>query len=144
MDYNEILAPTIELSLVSPTFRELGLEARDLLGVVTFFPQGINEENIDWLFPTISDRTSIFDKLCNLSLTHRSAGFVTMLTPLRGYLCPKDPMLSPLLHATKERYFSRLSVNLNPNKLDFGETRWITSEDVNVVLTNVDANSGNI
>ena len=36
-DYNESLAATIELSLASPrTFRNLGPDARDLLGVVAF------------------------------------------------------------------------------------------------------------
>ena len=148
-DYNESLAATIELSLASPTFCELGPDARDLLGVIAFFPQGINEENVDWLFPTISDRTNIFDKFCNLSLTHRSNGFITMLAPLRDYLGPKDPISSPLLHATKECYFRRLSVKPNPNRPGFGETRWITSEDVNVehlldVFTTVDTNSNNV
>jgi hypothetical protein len=37
-DYNESLAATIELSLTSPTFRKLGSDARDLLGVIAFFP----------------------------------------------------------------------------------------------------------
>ena len=145
-DYNESLAATIELSLASPTFRELGPKSRDLLGVVAFFPQGINENNLGWLFPTISDRTNIFDKFCNLSLTHRHNGFITMLAPLRDYLGPKDPISSPLLHETKQCYFSRLSVKPNPNKPGFGETRWIASEDVNVehlldVFTTADANS---
>ena len=155
-EHNRSLAATIELSLASPMFRELGPEARGLLGVVAFFPQGINENNIDWLFPTknifswlspaIPKRTDIFDKFCVLSLTYRCEGFITMLAPLRDYLGPKDPASSPLLLATKKRYFSRLSVHIDPDKPSFKAARWITSEDVNVehlldVFTTTDARS---
>ena len=148
-DYNEDLAATIELSLTSPMFRKLDPDARDLLGVIAFLPQGVNEKNVDWLFPTIPDRRNVFDKFCVLSLTYRSNGFITMLAPLRDYLYPKDPTLSPLLRTTKECYFNRLSVRLSPDSPGFGEAQWIISEDINVehlldVFTTADANSAEV
>ena len=148
-DYNESLEATIELSLASPTFRNLDPIAREVLGVVAFFPQGINENHFDWLFPTISNRTSIFDKFCALSLTYRSNHFITMLAPLRDYLSPQDPRTSPLLCTTKDRYFSRLQLlgDLEPDQPGFKESRWIRSEDTNVehllnVFTSFDTDSG--
>jgi len=148
-DYNESLIATIELSLASPMFRKLGPDARNLLSVVAFFPQGINENNLDWLFPTISGRRTIFDKFCVLSLTHRSDGFITMLAPLRDYLSPKDIASSSLLRTTEDHYFSRLSIAINPNTPGLEEARWIVSEDVNVehlldVFTTIDADSDSI
>jgi tetratricopeptide (TPR) repeat protein len=147
--YNESLGATIELSLASPMFRELGPNARDLLGVIAFFPQGVNEDNLDWLFPTISNRRNHFDKLCVLSLTYRSNGFITMLAPLRDYLRPEDPTLSPQLRTTKECYFRRLSAGIDPSGPNYNKALWITLEDVNVehlldVFTSVDANSGDV
>ncbi|KAF9792078.1 hypothetical protein BJ322DRAFT_1215331 [Thelephora terrestris] len=131
-DYNESLAATIEISLASPTFRNLGPHARDLLGVVAFFPQGVAENNLDWLFPTIPNRRNIFDKFCVLSLASRSDNFITMLAPIRDYLRPRDPNLSPLICATRDHYFTRLSVNICPREPGFKEARWIVSEDMNV------------
>jgi hypothetical protein len=145
-DYNESLAATMELSLASPTFFKLGPDARDLLGVIAFFPQGVNEINLDWLFPTIPDRKAIFDKFSVLSLTYRSNGFITMLAPIRDYLSLSDPNSSPSLRATKAQYFSRLSVELDPDEPGFEEARWIVFEDLNVehllnVFTSIDAES---
>ena len=143
------LADTIELSLASPLFKSLGAEARDLLGVIAFFPQGIDESNLHWLFPTTPNVVTILDKFCTLSLTYRSDGFVTMLMPLRDYLRPKDPLSSPLLSATKEAYFTRLSTAMDPDAPGFEETRWIISEDANVehlldVLTSIDTSSDDV
>jgi tetratricopeptide (TPR) repeat protein len=147
--HNKGLAATIELSLDSPTFHSLGPDARDLLRVVAFFPQGINEKNLDWLFPTLSDRKKIFDEFCVLSLIYRNNGFVTMLAPIRDHLSPQDPRSSPLLCTTRDRYFTRLSVNVDPAIPGFEEARWITLEDVNVehllnVFVSIDQNVGGI
>ena len=146
-DHNESLAATIEVSLDSPTFRRLGPDARGLLGVVAFFPQGVDENNLDWFFPTIPDRKNVFDKFCVLSLTYRNKGFITMLAPIRDYLRPQAPASSPLLCTTRDHYFTRLSGFLDPNTPDFGKARWITSEDMNVehlldVFISIDINSG--
>ena len=145
-EYNESLAATLELSLASPTFHSLGPDARDLLGVVAFFPQGIDEKNLDWLFPTISNRKNMFDKFCVLSLTYRSKGFVTMLAPIRDYLSPKEPQSSPPLCAIRDCYFSRLSIHIDPEAPGFEETGWIMSEDMNAehlldVFTSIDPDS---
>ena len=116
--YSGSLAATIELSLASPAFRELGPVARSLFEVVAFFPQGADEKDVGWLFPTIPYAQNILDEFCNLSLTYRSDGFVTMLALMRDYLRPKNPASSSILVETKERYFARLSGNVIPASLD--------------------------
>ena len=144
--HNKSFAATIELSLASPMFQELGPDARALLEVVAFFPQGIDQNNLEWLFPTISNGSNFLDKFCVLSLTYRNDSFITMLAPLRDHFRPKNLKSSALLCVAKERYFTRMSVDTDPNKPGFGESRWITSEDLNVehlldVFTTIDANS---
>jgi tetratricopeptide (TPR) repeat protein len=147
--HNKSLAAAIELSLASPMFQELGPGARGLLGVVAFFPHGIDESNLNWFFPTIPNGRDIIDKLCVLSLTYRCDGFVTMLAPLRDNLRPEDPKSSSLLCTTKECYIRRLSVQVYPGQPGYEEARWIISEDANVehlldVFTSTDGNSDEI
>ena len=147
--YNESLEHAVKLSLASPMFKELGPDARGLLEVVAFLPQGIGEKNLDWLFPDISNRAAIFDSFCILSLTYRNNGFIRMLAPLRDLLRPQNPMTSPLLSATKDRYFARMSIEFDRNAPAFKESRWIMDEDVNVehlldVFTSVDANTDEV
>ena len=147
--HSDGLGATTELLLASPTFRKLGPDVRDFLGIVAFFPQGVNGNNADWLFSTVPDRRNIFYEFCALSLTRQTNGFLTVIAPLRDYLCPKDPTSSPLLYTMKEHYFSRLSVNVSPRSPDFGETQRAKSEDVNVehlldVFATVDADSDTV
>ena len=149
VQHSQSLATTIDLSLASPTFRELGPDARSLLEVVAFLPQGVNEKNTRWLFPTIPDVQNMLDRFCILSLAYRNNGFITMLAPLRDHLRPKDPASSLLLNTTKETYFTRLSGEVFPGKPGFEEARWVATEDVNVehlldVFTTIDANSEGI
>ena len=147
--HSKSLAGAIELSLTSPTFQTLGPDARGLLGVTASFPQGVDENNLSWLFSTILNITNIFDMFCILSLAYRINGFVTMLAPLRDYFCPQDPTLSPLLCVAKDCYFRRLSVDIHPDKPGYGEARWITLEDTNVehlldTFTSIDTESDNV
>ena len=113
---------------------------------MAFFPQGVNQKNIQWQYPTIPNAPKILNEFCALSLTYRRDGFVTMLAPLRDYLRPKDPASSRLLGTIKECYFARLSGDIPPGKPGFEEARWITSEDINIehlldVFTTIDGTS---
>jgi hypothetical protein len=147
--HKKSLATTIEISLASPMFQEFGPDARALLEVVAFFPQGVDENNANWLFPTIPNGIDILDGFCILSLTHRSNGFITMLAPLRDYFPP--PIRSYLHSSAQSRSVTSPDVGRSQSEpaLNFREARWIRSEDVNVehlldVFTTIDGDSDDV
>ena len=93
---------SIQPLLTSPIFRSLGPYARELLGVFTFFPQGITEADLIRLFPHIPNIKVIFNGFCILSLAYRSDGFIKMLAPFRFLFSPSGPGSSPLPYDTKQ------------------------------------------
>ena len=156
------LATTIDLSLNSPMFAALGSDARGVIETIAFFPRGVNERKLKWLFPKVSSIRDIIDTFLILSLTHRAGGFVTMLAPLRDHLKPSNPCSAPLLLTTKAQYFARLDLMKEPllddegNKQGlpsvgarrFSKAQWI-SEDPNVehllnIFTSLDPKSEDV
>ncbi|KAH7919784.1 hypothetical protein BV22DRAFT_1133576 [Leucogyrophana mollusca] len=80
------LAATIELSLTSSSMTQLGNDARRVMQVVAFLPQGMNENALEEFFPDIPNIRSVVDTLCRLSLMYRKLGAYTMLSPIRMHI----------------------------------------------------------
>ncbi|KAH7918740.1 TPR-like protein [Leucogyrophana mollusca] len=116
---------TIELSLASSSIKKLGNDARHVMQVAAFLPQGVNEENLEHLFPTIRNIRSIIDALCRLSLMYRKAEAYAMLSPIRIHILnthqSHDTLPLDLIHV-RNHYYAQLD--------DGGA--WITTEDANV------------
>ncbi|KAH7922666.1 hypothetical protein BV22DRAFT_1048747 [Leucogyrophana mollusca] len=119
------LSVTIELSLASSSIKQLGNDARHVMQVAAFLPQGINEKNLEHLFPTIGDIRCIIDALCRLSLIYRKAEAYTMLSPIRIHISntyqARDTLPLDLTHV-RNHYHAQLN--------DYGP--WIATEDANV------------
>jgi hypothetical protein len=135
------------LHLASPIFQELGPDARALLEVVASFPKvstktasSVVPDHLQWVQYLRQVLRSFSDVLERL--VHHDARTITRSSRSHGSKSP------PLLCTTKEQYFARMSVSLNPNKPGFGESRCITPEDVNVehlyVFAKIDMNSENV
>ncbi|KAH7907620.1 hypothetical protein BJ138DRAFT_460116 [Hygrophoropsis aurantiaca] len=125
------LSVTIELSLTSSSIQRLGADARHVMQVAAFLPQGLNERGLEHLFPTVPNIHSVVDALCRLSLMYRKMDAYTMLSPIRLHISSahKDddiPSLN-LMHVRAYYYKQLAEVN---GKDDKGP--WITTEDANL------------
>ncbi|KAH7918329.1 hypothetical protein BV22DRAFT_1200013 [Leucogyrophana mollusca] len=125
------LSATIELSLTSSSITKLGDDARRVMEVAAFLPQGINENALEDFFPDIANIRSVVDALCRLSLMYRKSGVYTMLSPIRMYVSGthqgSDIPSVDLTHVRKH-YYTRLADITNRD--DGGA--WIGTEDVNL------------
>ena len=127
------LSATIELSLSSPTFTNLGPGAPDILYIIAILPQGINENEAEWAFPTVPKIHDFIDTFCVLSLTRRSRGFVTTPEPLRQYF--EQTYTSSLLPHTKQQYFTRIreiACSIGHGRVPPQQTQWLASENDNI------------
>ncbi|KIJ64022.1 hypothetical protein HYDPIDRAFT_28916 [Hydnomerulius pinastri MD-312] len=119
------LAKSVELSLSSPSVSALGDDVRGVLRIIAFFPQGILREKLEVLFPTVSGIEEIISVLLKQSLLLPNNGFITMLAPIRLYVCDARPILD-LLPAVREHYYGELS--LSKSNCD----AIVAREDVNI------------
>jgi len=92
-NYRQNLKETLELSLRSPTIKNLGTSAQDTLNAMAAFPPGIEEGRLGRNFPYITGIEVAVEVLCRFSLIYRQDGFVKMLSPFRSYFL--DSMVVP-------------------------------------------------
>ncbi|KAH7904255.1 hypothetical protein BJ138DRAFT_1106974 [Hygrophoropsis aurantiaca] len=125
------LSVTIELSLTSSSIQRLGPDARHVMQVAAFLPQGLNGRYLEHLFPTVPNIHSIVGALCRLSLMYRKKDAYTMLSPIRLHISSahKDDYI-PSLDLTHVRayYYEQLAQVYGED--DGGA--WITAEDANL------------
>ncbi|KAH7920120.1 TPR-like protein [Leucogyrophana mollusca] len=122
---------TIELSLTSSSITKLGNDARHVMQVAAFLPQGINENALEDLFPAITNIRSIVDALCRLSLMYRKVGAYTMLSPIRLHISgthPGSDISAVDLTHVKKHYYTQLADITYEG--DGGA--WIGTEDANL------------
>ncbi|KAG9316166.1 hypothetical protein JVU11DRAFT_2186 [Chiua virens] len=105
----ENLGFTVQLSLNSPSVKDLGDNAVNVLRVIAFFPQGINRKHATRLFPTIPDILSLMDTLYKVSLVYRSGTFLSTLAPIRLFLLDVfSPPGLDLLADIRQTYYDSL------------------------------------
>ncbi|KAH7927082.1 hypothetical protein BV22DRAFT_1127665 [Leucogyrophana mollusca] len=125
------LSATIELSLTSSSITQLGNDARHVMQVGAFLPQGINENDLKVFFPDIANIRSVVDTLCRLSLMYRKLGAYTMLSPIRMHISGtrqgRDIPSFDLTHV-RQHYYTQLE---DVTSKDDGGA-WIGTEDANL------------
>ncbi|KAG2035400.1 hypothetical protein BDR03DRAFT_526788 [Suillus americanus] len=83
---SQSLSYTMQLSLSSPSIQNFGEEARHVLAVIAFLPQGLNEVMSKRILPSTLQIDTICDVLWRQSLVYRQDGFVKMLAPIRHHV----------------------------------------------------------
>jgi tetratricopeptide (TPR) repeat protein len=119
------LGKSVELSLSSQSIKDLGDNVRGVLRIIAFFPQGILREKVKELFPIVTGIEEIINVLLKQSLLLRNNGFVTMLAPIRFYICDACPRLD-LLPAVRKYYYGQLLLDRS------SRDAVVAQEDVNV------------
>ena len=100
--HRQSLKDALELSLCSPTIKNLGTRAQDTLNAIAAFPLGVEEGRLVRIFPCITGVEATVDVLCRFSLIYRQDGFVKMLSPFRSYFL--DSMVTLAQHVEVIRW----------------------------------------
>ena len=83
--YYQGLKDAVEAVFRSPTIKELGMTARDVLCAIAAYPSGVEESRLEGICHQTTGIGRVVDVLCKFSLIHRQNGVVGMLSPLRLY-----------------------------------------------------------
>jgi len=107
-NYRQSLKETLELSLRSPTIKNLGTTVQDTLDAVAAFPLGVEESRLRSVLPHITEVEAVVDVLCRFSVIYRQDEFVKMLSPFRFYFLESAQHVEvirsgPSRHPTKAR-----------------------------------------
>ncbi|KAG1838165.1 hypothetical protein DFJ58DRAFT_861892 [Suillus subalutaceus] len=87
------LSDTMQLSLSSPSVRNLGEDGLRALAIIAFLPQGLNENLAGRLLPSLLQVDTICNVLCMQSLVYRQNNFLKVLAPIRHYV--RDSLQAP-------------------------------------------------
>ena len=83
--YYQGLKDAVEPVFRSPTIKELGTTARDVLCAIAAYPSGVEESRLEGICHQTTGIGRVVDVLCKFSLIHRRNGVLMMLSPLRLY-----------------------------------------------------------
>ena len=83
--YYRSLEDVIEPVFGSPRIKELGTTAREVLGAIASFQNGIEEHQLEGIFHGTGGVREVVDVLCRFSLVHRQNRVLKMLSPLLFY-----------------------------------------------------------
>jgi tetratricopeptide (TPR) repeat protein len=102
------LATSLDLSLNSPSLLHPPV-ARNVLRILAFLPQGVDELKCQALFPSIEEIDLIIDSLFQLSLIEKRHNRITLLPPIRSYIQECIPPMQGLIDDIGVYYCDTLS-----------------------------------